>query len=157
MRKFHFALDGLVRVREHEVRVQRARVASAAKALQQARDRSETRQHELHVHLGARPGGARLDLESLRVWDENRAEICRRMEREMETVELWAKRLQEEQHELELTHRRQEAVLKLRERRYVEFMRALLREEQQEVDERTGQRAAETAWNDDSAWEQEAA
>lgn len=162
MKKFHFALDGLVRVREHEMHVQEARVASAAHALQQARDRRAGRGRELEAHLLARPTGVCVDLHSLRIWDENRVEISRRLGREQETVDQWVQRVHAEQHELELAHRRHEAVLKLRERRYLEFMRTLLREEQREADERSGQRLAPNAANaanagDASSWEREAA
>jgi len=133
MKRFRFALDGLVRVREQEVRDQQIRVANAARALEKARRIRDERQALLDRTV--EPDSARLDAAEKAALEEDRAALRRQLRKDTQLVELHAEQLRAEQEELERLNQRKEAVLDLRERRYLEFVQAVLREEQKEHDE----------------------
>ena len=133
MKRFRFALDGLVRVREQEVREQQIRLANAARAFENARRIRDERQALLDRTLA--PRSARLDAAEKAALEEDRAALRRQLRRDTQSLELYAQQLRAEQEELERLNQRKEAVLNLRERRYLEFVQAVLREEQKEHDE----------------------
>jgi flagellar export protein FliJ len=133
MKRFRFALDGLVRVREQEVRDQQIRLANAARACEQARQERDERQALLdRLTL---PRSASIDPAEKASLEEDRATLRRQLQRDEQSVRLHAERLRAEQEELERVNQRKEAVVNLRERRYLEFVRAVLRDEQKEHDE----------------------
>lgn len=133
MKRFRFALDGLVRVREQEVRDQQIRLANAARAYEQARLVRDERQALLdRLTL---PPSASIDPAEKASLEEDRAALRRQLQRDEQSLRLHAERLRAEQEELERVNQRKEAVLNLRERRYLEFVRAVLRDEQKEHDE----------------------
>lgn len=133
MKRFRFALDGLVRVREQEVRDQQIRLANAARAFENARRIRDERQALLDRTLA--PASARLDPAEKAALEEDRAALRRQLRRDTQSLELYAQQLRAEQEELERLNQRKEAVLNLRERRYLDFVQAVLREEQKEHDE----------------------
>lgn len=133
MKRFRFALDGLVRVREQEVRDQQIRLASAARAYEQARRARDERQALLD--RTTLPRNARVEPPERASLEEDRAALRRQLRRDEQTLALHAQKLRSEQEELERLNQRKEAVLGLRERRYLEFVQAVLRDEQKEHDE----------------------
>jgi flagellar biosynthesis chaperone FliJ len=133
MKRFRFALDGLIRVREQEVRDQQIRLAGAARFQEEARRRRDER-----IALLSRtmlPASVRVDIAEMAALEEDRAALRRQLRRDEETLALCTERLREEQRRLEHANQRKEAVVELRQRRYLEFMRQVMRNEQKEHDE----------------------
>ena len=126
-------MDGLVRVREQEVRDQQRRVASAARAHEDAKQRRDARRTLMERTVAG--AADRFDPAERTAIEEDRAALRRQLRRDEETLSLWAEQLRQEQVRLEQVNKRKEAVLKLRERRYLEFVREVLRSEQKEHDE----------------------
>lgn len=76
-----------------------------------------------------------MEVADLLAWDRNRQQVQREVVLDEEKLARWALQVEEERARLLEAHREAEAVEKLRERRYVEFVREVLRVERKEMDE----------------------
>jgi flagellar export protein FliJ len=135
VRKFHFPLEGVARLRDVALREREVDLAKAQEAMQQAEAARRLREDELTLSLRSAPRGTVVHVRHLLEQDAElrrlRGEL-RRQEKVLATctakVDLGRERLVEARREAE-------AVEKLRARRYQEFLYEVLREEQKTTDE----------------------
>lgn len=135
MRKFLFGLEGVARLREAALRERTVDLARAQEAVQEAERVRREREGELKFTLRESPHGAVLHVRHLL---ERDAELRRLRAELMEQERLLASRKDQVNTRREhLMHARQdsEAVEKLRQRRYREFLTEVKRDEQKTTDE----------------------
>lgn len=135
MRKFLFGLEGVARLRDLALRERTVDLARAQEAVQEAERVRREREGELKFTLRESPHGTVLHVRHLL---ERDAELRRLRAELMEQERLLASRKDQVNTRREhLMHARQdsEAVEKLRERRYREFLTEVKRDEQKTTDE----------------------
>ncbi len=140
MKKFRFPLEAAARVRDLAVREREIELAGALRekeAAELARRRSE---ESWRRSLGrARPGTV-VDVRELLERDAERRRLRAVLGHDEERFRRSGDTVDSERSRLLTARRDAQAVEKLRERRYVEFLRAVLREEQKATDETASRR-----------------
>jgi flagellar export protein FliJ len=143
MRKFHFALDGLGRVRSLAVRERETALAGAQQALSVAEAVGDRKAAEYHAAMRSTPRGSIVSARRLMERDAELAELRRAVREQEKRIASGAARVAVERAGLLEARRGERALEKLRERRYLEFARELLREEQKSHDEVAARRVRE--------------
>lgn len=135
MRKFRFPLEGAARVRELRVKACQADLARTQLDLQRAEEEQRSAEDRIRRSMEGAPQGMMVQVRHL-VERDNR---LRRLEEDARAKEENLKRtiteVEEGRARLVEARRGARAVEKIRERRYVEFVRAVLGEEQKTTDE----------------------
>lgn len=138
MKKFRFPLEAVARVRAHEVRREELRLAETGRRRAEARAMRDQARQGLREVLHEAPVGELVDASDFLHWDERRTRAIETVERGEDRLAQWALRFEEDHVGLMRARQREEAVERLRDRRYAEFVRELLRGEQAELDEFAG-------------------
>lgn len=145
MKKFRFTLEGVSKVRGHEVKSRQAALAESARQLSAAQGSQARLVEALRASLNrpAHPGEVPVaDLVDL---ERERQSLRTALDRSDERIRGWLRKVETERDELIEARRKAEAVEKLRERRYLEFVREVIREEQATTDEVAGRTAQKKA------------
>ncbi len=135
MRKFSFALEGAARVRELRVRACQAELARTELELQAAEEESRQAGEAVRRSMQSAPQGMMVQVHHLLERDDR----LRRLKADARVKEENLKRnlteVEEGRARLVEARRGAKAVEKIRERRYIEFLRAVLSDEQKTTDE----------------------
>lgn len=135
MKKFRFTLEGVARVRELGVK-ERERTLSAAREAQRVAEAScGEAARRLEQAVTAAPAGVVVQVRHLLELDAERRRLRTELLREESQLQREAERVEAERERLIEARRGAQAVEKLRERRYTEFLRAVVRAEQKATDE----------------------
>jgi flagellar FliJ protein len=143
MRKFRFPLEGVARVRELAVRRREVDLAQAHEALARAEEARRRSEEELRRSLRSAPQGTVVQVRQLLEQDRALRRLRSRLQSEHETLDSSAAGVDRQRGLLLEAKREAEAVDKLRARRYQEFLREVLREEQKATDEVASRRMRE--------------
>ncbi len=139
MKRFRFALQGLEKVRQ--AKVDEARLALARS--EAARQAEEGRIMSLEQGIEATAAEANrvgvLDMNALLEEERYVGELRRRRAEALERLETWIAAVEADRTRLMTARKEQKALERLRERRHLEFLREVLREEAQTLDEAAGQ------------------
>lgn len=138
MKRFQFPLDGLVKVRTQEVKTKQAQLASASRELAAAETARGRLADALRSSLRTAPHGSVVDVSSLLELERERMRLRHAMEEETTRIDQWLRRVEDERLQLTMARKRAEAVERLRQQRYLDFVRAIVRDEQKETDEVAG-------------------
>lgn len=138
MKRFRFALEGLEKVRQ--ARVDEAQLALARSEM--ARRAEEERVMSLEQGIAATAGASQregiLDLNALIEEEQYIDELRRQRSDAFERLETWITAVEADRVRLLNARKEQKALERLRERRYLEFMREVMRDETQTIDEAAG-------------------
>jgi flagellar export protein FliJ len=135
MRKFRFSLEGVARVREHDVRAHEVELAKTREALAEAEMARENAATALKRSVAKAPAGAVVHVRRLLELDAERRRLAGELRREETRLEGTSQAMESERAKLLEARRGARAVEMLRGRRYFEFLQAVLREEQKMTDE----------------------
>jgi len=138
VKKFQFGLEGVARVRKHELKTRQTALADASRELQAAEETRTRLVAVLKETLEQSPRGSVVDIRALLTLERERESLRRQLLRENLRVEQSLDRVERERRDLLESKRRSEAVEQLRQTRYAEFVRAVLRDEQKVTDEVAG-------------------
>lgn len=138
MKRFRFPLEGVSKVRETEVKAREGTLAQAQRGLEEAGEAQRRLIDAMRSSLRHRPSGAVVDVSDLVELERERARIRGALLQQDEKLRGWLRQVETERDGLLEAKRKSEAVEKLRERRYLEFVQQLLREEQGHTDEVAG-------------------
>lgn len=138
MKRFRFPLEGVSKVRETEVKAREATLARAQRGLAEAGETQRRLVDAMRQSLRTRPAGAVVDVSDLLEVERERERIRGALIQQDEKLRGWLREVETERDQLLEAKRRAEAVEKLRERRYLEFIQQVLREEQGQTDEVAG-------------------
>lgn len=135
MRKFHFALSGLERIRQAEVDRAYAQLAESERARLREAEGIMQLDSTMTANIGIAPRAGQLDSRALA--DEARYLGTLRARRAvaLTRLEQWIATVERDRARLTLTRREHKAVERLRERRYLEFVHEVLRDERRDLDE----------------------
>ncbi|MFN8548496.1 MAG: flagellar export protein FliJ [Candidatus Eisenbacteria bacterium] len=142
MKRFRFPLEGVSKVRETEVKSREATLARAQRGLAEAGEAQRRLVDAMRQSFRARPAGTVVDVSDLLEVERERARIRGALIQQDEKLRGWLREVESERDQLLEAKRRAEAVEKLRERRYLEFIQQVLREEQGQTDEVAGRMRA---------------
>ena len=147
MKRFRFPLDGLQRVREQQVREREIALARKVKEHRETGRMRDGQMERLEVSVRKAPRGQVVDVTELLESERERHRLRRDLRDTEEKLAGWALQIEEERVHLLTAHREAEAVARLRERRYLEFVREVLRADQKQTDEvaSRGERIREAA------------
>ncbi|MBM3318717.1 MAG: flagellar FliJ family protein [Candidatus Eisenbacteria bacterium] len=140
MKKFRFALHGLERIREIEVDRARARLADSERARQAEEEGIMRLDAALAAGAGACPRQGRLDGAALAAEDRYLGALRDRREEAVGRLGAWIRTVESDRRRFTRARQERQAVERLRERRYLEFVQEVLREEGRELDEVAGVR-----------------
>jgi len=135
VRKFHFSLEPLCRVRTLAVRQREVSLARAREELERAEKARMEKEEELRSLLRQSPRGTLVQVRELLELDAERLRLrslLRRAERELADS---TEQVESERSHLLQARRDEKVVGKLRERRYLEYTREAQKQEQKSVDE----------------------
>jgi flagellar export protein FliJ len=135
MKKFQFPLEGVKRVRERDVRtheIELAKTQAALAAAEAARNRAAA---ELKQAVAQAPAGTVVHVRHLLELDAERRRLTGELSREERKLQGHSQAVDAQREKLLGARRDARAVEMLRERRYLEFLQAVVREEQKETDE----------------------
>ena len=135
MRKFQFPLDGVRRLRTLEVRRHEVELARAREALAQAESARERTTERLAATLKSAPRGRIVHVRQALDHDEQLRGLRHELEQHGRCLADGSARVETQRTRLIEARRGKEAVEKLRERRYIEFLQAVLKEDQKIHDE----------------------
>lgn len=138
MKRFRFPLEGVSKVRENEVKAREGTLARAQRGLEEAGNAQRQLIDAMRSSLRHRPSGTVVDVSDLIELERERARIRGALLQQDEKLRGWLRQVETERDGLLEAKRKSEAVEKLRERRYLEFVQQLLREEQGHTDEVAG-------------------
>jgi flagellar export protein FliJ len=134
MRRFRFRLEGAHRVREIVVRERELGLARARRELEAASESRRAAEEKVRSALEA-PRPTVISVSRLIEQDAEQRRLLHELRREQEHLSEWSARVEDERALLLEARRDVKAVEKLRERRYLEFLREVIRQEQKGVDE----------------------
>jgi flagellar export protein FliJ len=143
MRRFHFALDGLGRVRSLAVREHEVALARAREDLAIAEAVHDRRAAEYHAAMRLAPRGSVISVRRLMERDASLTELRRQVHEQERRVAGAEARVATVRAGLVEARKEERALEKLRERRYREFTREVLRQEQKGHDETAARRVRE--------------
>jgi len=143
MRKFRFPLEGVARVREVAVREREVGLARAQEELRQAEEAVRRTRDSMRRSLETAPHGAMVQVRLLLEQDHRLRALRHRFQGEAEERNRSAAGVETQRLGLVDARREAEAVEKLRARRYQDFLREVLREEQKGTDEVAARRVRE--------------
>ncbi len=135
MKKFHFTLEGVARVRELGVKERERTLAAAHDAQRQAEEARVGAAARLEHAVASSPAGTIVHVRHLLELDAERRRLRTELLREENRLQHEDRRVEAERGLLIEARRGAQAVEKLRERRYAEFLRAVVRAEQKVTDE----------------------
>jgi flagellar FliJ protein len=141
MRKFRFPLEGVARVRELAVRRREVTLARAREELARAEEQRRLDAEAIRQSLRSAPRGSVVQVRQLLERDRELQRLRARLARQEEVLAEREAGMADERSRLLEARRDAKAVEKLRERRYVEFVREVVREEQKGTDEVASNRA----------------
>ncbi|MCK4305248.1 MAG: flagellar FliJ family protein [Candidatus Eisenbacteria sp.] len=135
MKRFRFALQGLEKVRQvrlDDARLALARTEAKRRAEEERIMRLEQKMDETSV-ASAREGT--LDITGLLEEQRYIGELRRQRQGAIERLSQWIGAVEKDRQELLRVSKEHKALERLRERRYLEFVREVMREETQQSDE----------------------
>jgi flagellar protein FliJ len=135
MRKFRFSLEGLARVRELDVRSHEVELAKTRAALAEAERARAGAADALRRSVAQAPAGTVVHVRHLLDLDADRRRLAHELKREEQRLEGTSLALETERERLMEARRDARVVEMLRDRRYLEFLQAVTREEQKMTDE----------------------
>lgn len=142
MKRFRFPLEGVSKVRDNEVKAREATLASAQRELHAARETKSRLIDAMRSSL-RRPGQSNvIDVTDLLALERERNRLRAQLTQQDEHLRNWIRQVEAERDRLLEARQKAEAVEKLRERRYLEFVQQVLREEQGMTDEVAGRMRA---------------
>ncbi len=138
VRRFRFALQGLEKVRQ--ARVDEARLALARS--EETKRAEEVRIMGLEQEMAATAVGSKrdgvLDMNALLEEEQYIDDLRQRRGEALERLETWIAAVEADRQRLLRARKEQKALERLRERRYLEFVREVMRDETQTIDEAAG-------------------
>lgn len=140
MKKFRFALQGLERIREAGVDRAQAQLAGSERARRAEEEGLMRLDQDLAAHAGSCPRQGRLDSAALVAEDRYLGALRVRREAALGRLDQWVETVEADRRRLSRARQEHKAVERLRERRYLEFLREVLRDEGRELDEVAGVR-----------------
>jgi flagellar export protein FliJ len=135
VRKFRFALSGLEKIRRAEVDRAYAQFAESERARLREEEGIMHLDSAMAASIGFAPRSGQLDGRALA--DEARylGTLRERRAVALTRLEQWIATVERDRARLTLTRKEHKAVERLRERRYLEFVSEVLREERRDLDE----------------------
>jgi len=140
VKKFSFPLEGVSKLRERAVRDRELALARAHEELAEAEQAQRASQEELRRAVAHAPAGTIVHVRHLLELDAERRRLRADLLRKERRVESTHQKVVADRDQLVAARREAQVVERLRERRYLEFLRACLREEQKQTDEVAGRR-----------------
>ena len=135
MKKFHFPLRGLEKVREAAVDQARRRLAGSERARQAEEERIMHIDVALTREIGSVPRTGALDIAALLVEERCVDDLHARRHAAIARLQQWIREVEADRARLLAARREARALARLRERRYLEFVREVLRDEGEQIDE----------------------
>jgi flagellar protein FliJ len=135
LRKFRFPLEGVARIRDMALREREIDLARAQETMHQAEEARRLRELEMKQSLRAAPRGTVVHVRQLLEQDTELRRLRVQLRRQEQVLAAASVRVDEGRGRVVEARREAEAVEKLRQRRYQEFLREVLREEQKVTDE----------------------
>jgi flagellar protein FliJ len=135
MRKFRFPLEGVSRVRELKVQSCQADLAKTLQELEAAEKERQKTEQELRRSIQGAPKGLVVQVQHLLEQDARLRQLQAEARRQEEGLAEGRTQADLDRGRLADARKGVKAVEKIRERRYVEFVRAVVREEQKFTDE----------------------
>jgi flagellar protein FliJ len=135
VKKFQFSLEPLAKVRSLAVRQREVALARAQEALADAEARRLEKEEELRQALNTAPRGAIVQVRELLEMDAERRRLRGQLRHAEQQLVRSSGAVEDERSHLLDARRDEKVVGKLRERRYFEYIRDLLRHEQKALDE----------------------
>jgi flagellar export protein FliJ len=135
MRGFRFALRGLEKVREARVDEARLTLARSEAARLAEKERIMGLEQEIEGTTGGVVREGVLDLKALLEEEQYLSDLRRRRSEALERMDTWIGAVESDRQRLLQARKEHKALERLRERRYLEFVREVMREEKQATDE----------------------
>ena len=138
MKRFRFALHGLEKVRQARVDEARLRLARSEGTKRAEEERIMSLEQEIAATAADSKRDGVLDMNALLEEDRYIDDLRRRRGEALERLETWIAAVEADRQRLRLARKEQKALERLRERRYLEFVREVMRDETQTIDEAAG-------------------
>ncbi|MFH1144397.1 MAG: hypothetical protein V1774_07645 [Candidatus Eisenbacteria bacterium] len=140
MKRFRFRMEGLEKIREAAVDRARLRLAGSERVRRTEEERLMQIDAALAREVGSVPRTGMLDTHAL--LEEERRVLSLRDERQAAIVRLdeWIQTVETDRERLLGARQEARALARLRERRYLEFVREVLHDEKEQIDESAGVR-----------------
>jgi flagellar export protein FliJ len=138
MKRFRFALEGLEKVRQARVDEAQLALARSEAARRAQEGRIMSLEQEIATTAAESKREGILDMNALLEEEQYIDDLRRQRGEALERLETWITAVEADRQRLLNARKEQKAIERLRERRYLEFMREVMREETQMIDEAAG-------------------
>ncbi len=135
MKRFRFRMQGLEKVRQARVDCARLALARSEKTRRAEEERIMKLEQGVQETTAAATREGVLDMTELLAEQRYIAELRRQREDALQRLEAWIATVEQDRQRLLQASKEQKALERLRERRYLEFVQEVLREESQVSDE----------------------
>jgi flagellar export protein FliJ len=135
MKRFRFALSGLEKIRQVEVDRAYAQLAQSERARREKEQDIMNLNSAIADNTGVLSRQGTLDTVGLTEEARHLGLLCNRREAALERLDRWMGAVETDRLRLAKARKEHQAIERLRERRYLEFVREVLREETRELDE----------------------
>ncbi len=140
MKRFRFALQGLLKVQEAAVDGRRRQLARSEGACRAEEEGVMNLERRIAQSTGVVPREGELDVSALAAEERHLRLLQRHRADALARLRGWIAAVEEDRRHLVQARRKLEATERLRQRRYLEFVREVLREETREIDDVAGVR-----------------
>lgn len=138
MKRFRFALEGLEKVRQARVDEAQLALARSEAARRAEEERVMSLEQDIATTAVESQREGVLDMNALIEEEHYIDDLRRRRSEALERLETWITAVEADRLRLLNARKEQKALERLRERRYLEFMREVMRDETQTIDEAAG-------------------
>jgi len=135
MKRFRFPLNGLARLREQQVRQQERRLAVVLSRLKSAETIRDRILMQLRLKVDAMPLEAEWSVAERLHLDQEQEQLRRSLRHAAAQIQEENRQVLEERERLHAVERDREVLDRLREQKQAEFLRDLMKQEQQELDD----------------------
>jgi flagellar protein FliJ len=138
VKRFRFALEGLEKVRQARVDGARLALAKSEAARRAEEERIMSLEQGIATTAAESQREGILDLNALIEEEQYIDDLRRRRGEALERLETWITAVEADRLRLVNARKEQKALERLRERRHLEFLREVMRDETQTIDEAAG-------------------
>lgn len=138
MKRFRFALQGLEKVRQARVDEARLQLARSEETRRAEEERIMSLEQKIAQTAAESKRDGVLDMQALLDEDRYLDDLRQRRGEALERLENWIAAVEADRQRLLRARKEQKALERLRERRYLEFVREVMRDETETIDEAAG-------------------
>lgn len=138
VKRFRFALQGLEKVRQARVDAARLALARSERTRREEEERIMSLEQEITATAADAKRDGVLDLNVLLEEEQYIDDLRHRRGEALERLETWIAAVEADRQRLLRARKERKALERLRERRYLEFVREVMRDETQSIDEAAG-------------------